>query len=237
MQGMPGQPQQPGMMPGMRPMAFPQGKGGLPVGKIIGIVAGAILLSAGGFAYSKFKTDVFGGGGPGNAGWVLLGIDPKKADGDQMITSVAGFATKWKKDATWWGANFIHVRADGTVDVDEGGATVTYVSLNNAKSPAKTYNKDSLKEFSFGPTGVSFNRMTGVLDYKQWEDAVAPALPACTIKMLITKQLAAKGLTGKKEVRITYDHMFGPAEPSWRVMGEDPKIDAYFSLATCAPTK
>ena len=125
---------------------------------------------------------------------------------------------------------------DGIVDLEKG-ATVTYASLSSAKSLAKSVNQDSLKEFSFGPTGVNFSRMTGVLNPKQWQDAEVPAQPRCTIKDL-TKALQSKGLTGKKTVRITYDQQFGgPSEPSWRVMGEDPKMDAYFSMATCAPTK
>ena len=127
---------------------------------------------------------------------------------------------------------------DGTVDLEKG-ATVTYASLSSAQSLAKSVNKDSLKEFAFGTTGVSFNRMTGVLDPTKWANATAPELPRCTIKKL-AQSLAAKGLTGSKTVRITYDQQFafaGPAEPSWRVMGEDPKIDSYFSMATCAQTK
>jgi hypothetical protein len=40
-------------------------------------------------------------------------------------------------------------------------------------------------------------------------------------------------------VRVTFDASsgFGPSEWSWRVVGQDPKIDSYFSLATCAQTK
>jgi hypothetical protein len=114
---------------------------------------------------------------------------------------------------------------------------VTYASLSSAKSYAKSINQDSLKEFSFGENGVSFNRMKGVLDPRKWQNAEPPDLPRCTIKQL-TQLLQSKGLTGTKTVRITYDQQFpGPAEASWRVMGDDPKIDGYFSLATCAPVK
>jgi hypothetical protein len=224
-------------MPGMPGMRIPQiGAGGSPRAKILGIVVVAVVLVLGGGAFSAFKTGMFGAGGRGNIGYMQLGVDPKKADGDLMMTSVAGQATRWKRDAVWWGVNYQAVHADGTVDVEKG-ATVTYASLSAAASPAKSINKDSLKEFSFGPTGVNFSRMTGVVDYKQWTDAQPPAMPGCSIKQL-AKQLQAKGLTGSKTVRITYDHMFGaPAEPSWRVIGEDPSINGYFSQATCAPTK
>jgi hypothetical protein len=233
----PGAAQPGGGMGGMPGMRVPQmGAGGSPKAKIFGAVAVALLLALGGGAYGFLKTGMFGAGGRGNIGYMQLGVDPKKADGDLMMTSVAGLATKWKRDAVWWGVNYQAVHADGTVDLEKG-ATVTYASLSAAASPAKSINKDSLKEFSFGPTGVNFSRMTGVLDYKQWTNAEAPAPPGCSIKQL-AKQLQAKGLTGGKTVRITYDHMFGgPAEASWRVIGEDPAINGYFSQATCAPTK
>ncbi|MGD0527091.1 MAG: hypothetical protein ABSE49_18250 [Polyangiaceae bacterium] len=231
----------PGMggMPGMPRMNFPQvGAGGSPKAKIFGAVAVAVVLIIGGGAWSAFKTDMFGAGGKGNIGYGQLSIDPKKPDGDAMMLSVAGLATKWKRDAVWWGTNYLAVHPDGTVDVEQG-ATVTYASLSSAQSLAKSVNKDSLKEFSFGPTGVNFSRMTGVLDPTKWANAKAPELPRCTIKKL-AQSLASKGLTGSKTVRITYDQQFafaGPAEPSWRVIGEDPKMDSYFSMATCAQTK
>ena len=69
------------------------------------------------------------------------------------------------------------------------------------------------------------------------QNAQPPALPRCSLKQL-TQSLQSRGLTGSKTVRITYDQQFpGPADPSWRVIGEDPKIDSYFSMATCAQTK
>jgi hypothetical protein len=224
-------------MPGAGPVNFPQaGAGGSPRAKLLGIVALAVLGAIGAGVWSMFKTDLFGGGGRGQIGLVMLGIDPKKPDGDLMMTSVAGQATRWKRDAVWWGVNYQAVHADGTVDLEKG-AQVTYASLSSAKSYAKSINKDSLKEFSFGENGVNFSRMTGVLDPKQWQNAQPPALPRCSLKQL-TQSLQSRGLTGSKTVRITYDQQFpGPADPSWRVIGEDPKIDSYFSMATCAQTK
>jgi hypothetical protein len=226
-----------GMPQGMPRMAFPQvGAGGSPRMRILGAVGVALVALIAGGVWAGFKRDMFGAGGKGNIGYAQLAVDPKKPDGDVMMLSVAGLATKWKRDAVWWGVNYQAVHPDGTVDL-ERGATVTYASLSAAKSLAKSVNKDSLKEFSFGTTGVNFSRMTGVLDPKQWADAQPPALPQCTLKQL-TKLLAAKGLTGAKTVRITYDQQFGgPAEPSWRVIGEDPKMDSYFSMATCTQTK
>ena len=232
--GMPGM----GGMPGMPRMPFPQA-GGSPKAKIFGAIGVSVVLIVAGGVWSAFKRDMFGGGGRGQAGYgQLSGVDPKKPDGDAMMLAVAGLATRWKRDAVWWGVNYQAVHADGTVDL-ERGAQVTYASLSSAKSAAKSINKDSLKEFSFGTIGVNYSGMTGVRDYKQWQDATPPALPQCSLKQL-TKQLGAKGLTGSKTVRITYDQQFGwagPTEPSWRVIGEDPKMDNYFSMATCAQTK
>jgi hypothetical protein len=237
--GPPGAAPPMGGMPGMPRMPFPQaGAGGSPKAKIAGAVGIAVVLIIGGGAWTAFKRDMFGAGGKGNIGYGQLSIDPKKADGDTMMLSVAGLATKWKRDAVWWGTNYLAVHADGTVDLEKG-ATVTYASLSSAQNLAKSVNKDSLKEFAFGPSGVNFSGMTGVLDPKKWANAQAPALPRCTIKQL-AQSLSSKGLTGTKTVRITYDQQFafaGPAEPSWRVMGDDPKIDSYFSMATCAQTK
>jgi hypothetical protein len=228
-----------GGMPGMPRMPFPQvGAGGSPKAKIFGAIGVAVVVIIGGGAWTAFKQDMFGAGGRGNIGYGQLSIDPKKADGDAMMLSVAGLATKWKRDAVWWGVNYQAVRADGSVDL-ERGANVTYASLSSAQNLAKSVNKDSLKEFTFGATGVNFSRMTGVLDAKKWANAEAPPLPRCTIKQLASS-LGAKGLTGSKTVRITYDQataFAGPAEPSWRVIGEDPKMDSYFSMATCALTK
>jgi hypothetical protein len=124
------------------------------------------------------------------------------------------------------------------MDLSQGGATVAYASLSAAKSLAKSINSDSLKELKFRAQGVSFNGTTGVRDPKDWADATPPAMPACGIKL--AKALSAKGLTAGKTVRIMYDQQFGlgaPKEPSWRVMGEDPKIDSYSSMANCAQTK
>ena len=241
-QGMPqhGMPGMPGMPAGFAMPQNPFGAaGGVPKWKIAGAIGGAVALAIVAGIGNYARTAVFGAGGKGNVGFAQLGIDPKKADGDVMMTSVAGLATKWRKDAVWWGLNFSYVRPDGTMDLSQGGATVEYASLSAAKSLAKSVNSDSLKEFKFSGQGVSFNGTTGVRDPKDWADATPPAMPACGIKQL-AKALSAKGLTAGKTVRITYDQQFGlgaPKEPSWRVMGEDPKIDSYFSMANCAQTK
>jgi hypothetical protein len=55
------------------------------------------------------------GAGDGVPKWKIAGAigDPKKADGDVMMTSVAGLATKWRKDVVWCGLNFSYVRPGG----------------------------------------------------------------------------------------------------------------------------
>lgn len=205
--------------------------------RMISSVGGVVLLLGAGAGVAALK-GTGGSKGKGTASYGDVGLDAKKPDADQMISSVAGLATRWKKDASWWGVNFLSVNADGVVDVSRG-ATVEYASLSSAKSLVTSTNKDSIKEFTFGLNSISYNRITGVRDPKQWQDAKPLAAPRCSIKQLV-QSLKAKGLTGSKTVRVTYDAQFGfagPSEPSWRVIGEDPKIDSYFSMATCAQTK
>jgi hypothetical protein len=222
---------------------FPQqpqlGGQGISKLKLVGLIIGAVVLIILGVAGNYARRSFFGPGGRGTAGYGQLGINPSKGDGDKMMTSVSGFAMGWKRDAVWWGLNYTYVGPDGTMDLNKGSATVEYASLSSAKSLAKSVNQDSLKEFSFGPSGVRFNTTRGVRDPKTWANATAPALPTCGIKQL-AKALGDRGLVAGKTVRITYDQQFAfaaPAEPSWHVLGEDPKIDAYFSMATCAQTK
>jgi hypothetical protein len=212
--------------------------GGLSRLKIIGLVAGVVVLGVLGMFGNYARTSFFGSGRRGTAGNGQLGIDPNKADGDRMRTSVAGFATRWKNDAVWWGLTYSYVGSDGTMDLSKGGAVVQYVSLSSAKSFAKSVNQDAIKEFRFGATDVTFNTTTGVRDPKSWANAAPPAPPTCTIKQ-VAQALASKGLTPGKTVRITYDQQFAfaaPVEPSWHVVGEDPKIDTYYSMSTCAQT-
>ncbi len=214
-----------------------QQTGGLSPLKVIGLVGGVVVLGVLGIVGNYARTPFFGSG-RGTAGYGQLGIDPKRADGDLMMTSVAGLATRWKSDAVWWGLTYSYVGPDGTMDLSNGGAVVQYASLSSAKSYAKSVNQDAIKEFRFGATQVTFNTMTGARDPKSWANAVAPARPACTIKQ-VAQALASKGLVKGKTVRIMYDVQFAfaaPIEPSWHVVGEDPKIDAYYSMATCAQT-
>lgn len=222
--GMPqaqGYPQMPQMQMG----------GGGGAMKMFGAAGGAIVLAilavGGWYAKSYF----LGGGGKGKIGYGSLSIDPKKADGDKMITSVSGLATKWQKDAVWWGVNYQAVKADGTVILDKG-AEVEYVSVSKVQSASSSVRKDSIKKFQFGPSAVDYGKQWDATN--QWKNVIPPGTPKCSLKQVATA-LAGKGLTGEKTVRITFDPQFQNVNvPTWHVIGEDPKIDAYYSMADCS---
>ncbi|MCA9599406.1 MAG: hypothetical protein KC776_39130 [Myxococcales bacterium] len=220
----------PQQYPGMPNMGAASG-GGFPVGRMIAGVGGAIVigvLSIGGW---YVKSYFFGGGGKGKIGYGQLGIDKSKADGDKMITSVSGLATKWKKDAVWWSVNYQAVRADGTVLLDKG-AVVEYVSPSKVQSVSKKLREDSIKKFQFSTVGVDFSKKWNATN--QWKNVVPPPPPTCTLKQ-VTASLASKGLTGDKTVRVTFDPQFQNVNvPTWHVIGDDPKIDAYYSMADCS---
>lgn len=198
---------------------------------VIGVVAVVILASVG-FAIFKMKK----GGGQstkkGNLSYSALGLDMKKADPDKMITAVEQQALKWRKDAVWWSINLQWVHADGTVDLSKGGAQVEYISPAGVTSTSTKTREDSIKEFVFGPAGVDFSGIIGARE--PWEGVTGgPQIGACGIKDVVKK---IDGLTGNKTVRVTFDPQFAFDE-SWHVLGEDPKVDAYFSMADCSPTK
>lgn len=211
------------------PMAMPSS--GFPIGKLIGGVFGALVIGALSIGGWWAKTYFFGGGGKGKVGWGQLKMDSSKPDGDLMMTSISGAATKWKKDAIWWSTNYQAVRADGTVDVTKG-AQVEYISPSKVSSASKKVREDSIKKFVFSKTGVDFSKKWNATN--QWKNVTPPAQPTCTIKQLAQKLAAEKGLTGEKTVRISYDPQFQRGTQAWRVIGKDPAIDAEFSMTDCA---
>jgi hypothetical protein len=228
-----GMPQAP-PMPQAQGYAMPQMAGGGGSGgmlKMVGAAGGAIVLAGLAFGGWYVKSYFFGGGGKGKIGYGQLSVDPKKADGDAMITSVSGLATKWKKDAVWWSVNYQAVKADGTVVLDKG-AVVEYVSPSKVQSASTSVRKDSIKKFQFGSSGVDFSKQWDATN--QWKNVIPPPPPKCNIKQ-VAAALAAKGLTGDKTVRITFDPQFQNVNvPTWHVIGQDPKIDAYYSMADCS---
>lgn len=219
----------PGGMP-MAPTAFTRAPKS-PMMAMVGAAGAAVLIGGVSFGGWYLKSTFLGGGGKGKASYSSLGLDPKKPDADLMMTSVTGLAKKWKSDAVWWSVNYQAVHADGSVEVDKG-AEVEFVSPSKVVLASKKLREDSIKKFSFGPSEVNYGQRWDATN--QWKNVTAPTLPACSIKKLVAG-LASKGLTGTKTVRVTYDPQFqNTAEQAWRVIGEDPKMDAHFSMATCA---
>ncbi|HEY4240513.1 MAG TPA: hypothetical protein VGM88_11895 [Kofleriaceae bacterium] len=203
------------------------------------VIGGIVLAIVGGAVAITLKSKLGLNTAKGNLAYAALGIDAERADPDLMRTSVGGPAQRWARDAVWWSESLQALRADGTMDLRSGGATVTYVSPSRVSSYAASVRKDSIKGFAFGPAGVGWGQIYGAL--KRWENVQPPAAPGCTIKQLATV-LAPLGLTGDKTVRVVFDPRFArmggaPEVDSWHVTGDDPKLDAWFSLADCARTK
>jgi len=240
----PGIPQQPNTAPPV--VSSPYGQVGFPAGfpkaggsgfPILRMVMGfgfAVVVGVASIGGWYDKSHYLGGGGKGKAGYGMLGIDADAADGDKMMASAGGLAKSWRSDAVWWSVNYQAVKADGTVDLSKG-AEVEYVTVAGVQNPSKSGREDTIKKFQFGPNGVDYSQQWNAIN--QWKNVVPPPQPTCTIKQL-TRQLAAKGLVGDKTVRITFDPQFqNPTNPTWRVIGQDPKMDAYFSFADCSEVK
>ena len=203
--------------------------GGAGKAKVGAAVVGVAALAVGGAVLkSKLKGEK---ARPNTISYSSLKMDVKHIDADLMAPAVEGQARAWQKDAAYFGINLQAVHGDGTLDATGGGAVVKYISLDRAKSALKDKREDSIKSFAFGPSGVDYSggNMVEGFEHALPDDTQAPPVPRCGIKNVL-KQV--KGLTGDKTVRITYD----PQDKfAWRVMGEDPKIDAYFSIDDCSP--
>jgi ribosomal protein L37E len=211
------------------PIKMPGGGAGKVkmIGSVVGVGVLAVVGSIVGIKMKGTKAK------KGMLSYSAISMDAKKIDADKMIGAVESTAKTWKKDAAFWSINLQAVHADGTVDASGGGAQVEYVSPSGVTNPSKKLREDSIKKFSFGPSGVDYSDIWGASD--KWELDGTPPTPHCGIKN-VTKQLASKGLTGDKTVRITFDPQFADSW-SWHVLGEDPKIDAYFSMEDCSPVE
>jgi hypothetical protein len=203
--------------------------GGASKVKVGAAVVGVAALAVGGAVVkSKLK---HGTDKPGMLSYSSLKMDAKHIDADLMAPAVSAQAKEWEKDAAYFGINLQAVHADGTLDATGGGAVVKYISLSRAKSALKDKRSDSIKSFAFGPSGVDFSggNMVEGFEHALPDDTTAPPVPKCGIKNVLKH---VQGLSGDKTVRVTYD----PQDQSaWRVIGDDPKIDAYFSLEDCSP--
>lgn len=192
--------------------------------KIIGGVVLAIALAAAGVFFKVKKTP------KGMLSYASIGLSGKP-DADLAYANLAKDAKKWKKDAVLWSVNFQAVRADGTIDVGRG-AEVVYVSPNASSSHAKSVRSDSVRKYGLTASGVKPAKYG-------WNDVVegieAHPEPQCKIKDVV-EILKKQGLTSDKTVRITFDPKFADFY-AWRVIGDDPKIDALFGWSDCQPIK
>lgn len=199
-------------------------------------VAGAVVVAVlGGGGY--FVKKKFGNPGPGKLSYRSLHINPSKAEPDALITAVAGTATKWNRDATWWAVNVHGVRPDGTVDLKSGAtAQVTYISPSRVQSLAKTRRKDSIKKFSFGP--VHINHAKKWEPTKAWKEVSPPGMPACAIADL-TAHLVSKGFkTGTLHVSFDPQFAFAVDAYAWRVQNEAQlELNGWFSMLDCSLLK
>lgn len=234
--GMPGAPG----APGMGAYGMPGGFGAMggakkpPVAAIFGSVALAVVASVG---YGVFRA-VIRPSRPGHVSLSSVGIDEKTADPDKMIAAVRPLAKKWRADAELYSINILGLRTTGTVDLSEGGSVVTieYFSPAAVSSPSTTVRKDSIKKFIFNSAGVDYSAIWGV---RERQSNVAPTpVPSCTAKQ-VAAALAGKGLKAGKTAHLNLDPTFSFAtkELSWHAMADEPKLDAWYSIATCAVTK
>jgi hypothetical protein len=195
--------------------------------KVIGGVVLLIVLGVGGMIVkSKFMTP------KGMLSYSRLGVDKGKPDPDRLMTALAAPAKKWRTDAIFWSLNYQAVRADGTVDVSKG-AQVVYISPSASASYSKSQRANSVKKYSAVGNGISHKGRWGWNE--PLKDLEAHPAPKCTIKDVVAL-LNKQGLTTGKTVRITFDPKFADFY-AWRVIGEDPKLDALFSWEDCSPIK
>ena len=205
---------------------------------IVGLIAVAVLASVVIIAGNYARSAIFGPKGKDTTTYRALGLDQKHADGDKMISATEWYAKMWKGTAVWWGVTYSGVGPDGTMDLTSGGATVEYAMTYEATSLGNIVNKNSIKDFHFAADGVHFEGTKTPVG-RAWVGARPPPTPACTIKQLAKLLADTKGLSAGKTVRIVYDQQFAgisPKEPSWHVIGDDPKINTFYSMTSCAET-
>ena len=209
------------------PLKLGGGAGGVSKAKVFGAIGLAIALAIGGvFVKMKLGTTV-----KGNLSYASLGVDAKKPDADTLIANLGKPATRWKRDAMWWSANFQAVDADGKVDVAKG-AEVVYISESAVQSHAKSVRKDSIKKYRAGMAGVSHKDLWGATE--PWQGIERHPVPKCTIKDVMA--LVGKDLPKGKTVRVTFDPKFAEFY-AWRVMSDELKIDTLYAFEDCAIIK
>lgn len=198
--------------------------GGVSKFKVIGGVVLAIVLAIGGVIF-KMK---FGTTAKGNISYSSLGVDRKHPDADALIAALEKPATKWKRDAMWYSANFLAVDADGKIDYSKG-AEIVYISENGVQSASKSTRKDSIKKYKPGSAGVNGKDLWGATD--AWTGVERHPEPKCKIKDVMA--IVGKTLPKGKTVRVTFDPKFADYY-AWRVISSDPKIDTQYSFDDCS---
>lgn len=241
-----GQPYGGGVPPAFAPGAHPQlsGYSGMaarsPKLALFAAFGFAVIVGFAMIGWAMLKDRIRGmldGSAKYKVSWSEIGQDAKKPDGDALRAALAPRATKWKGDAVWWSMNFQAVRPDGTLDVSKG-AELMFVSPTGVRKATKKLREDSIKKFKISSGGADFTDRWDATE--QWGEIAPPRVPACTLKQLAAS-LASAGLTGDKTVRVDFDpkwvHLAGLGEDAYHVIGEDPKIDAWYSFSSCAKLK
>jgi hypothetical protein len=189
-------------------------------------------------AYFHLKGKIFGQG-KGTAVYGQFGLDAKAAAADAVVEAAEKLARRWHKRSIWWAVDLHQVGEGGVLDFTRGStAKFTFIVPGRVVSNNKRFRKDSIQEIRFGPKVI--NHKGRRYPKKRWKEVKPLPRPTCTIGKL-AKALRQRGLTGDKKVRISFDPKFArgpgaPSELSWRVRGNDPKIDAWFSMASCELT-
>ena len=95
---------------------------------------------------------------------------------------------------------------------------------------------DSIKKFTFNSAGLDYSTIWGVKE-RQEHVSPTPTPASCTAKQ-VAGLLAGKGLkSGTAHLSIDPAFSFATKEPAWHAMASDPKIDAWYTIAGCAPAK
>lgn len=174
----------------------------------------------------------------GYLAYPALGLDMKRGDPDKMIASVGEPARRWSNDAVFWSLNIRHLRADGTVDLSQAAAVVTYISPSRVSSYSKSSRKDAVKDFSFSAAGIGWADIKGARD--RWENVVPPRIGGCTIGKLTEVLRTTAGFTGDKIVSVSFDPRTARTfydRDGWTVDSDDHAIKGVFAMDDCSVLK
>jgi hypothetical protein len=202
---------------------------------LVGVVIAVVIVST---VVMSLKKKLGLSTPKGYLAYVALGIDPAHGDPDQMIAATREPARRWAKDAAFWAINIRHLRADGTVNLNDAAAVITYISPSRVVSYLKNDRKDAVKDFSFSTSGVGWADVKGVM--QRWENPQPVQIGACTIKKLTEVLRTSYGFTGDKIVSVAFDprglRTFYDRD-GWNVDSEDHSIKGVFAMDDCSVLK